>query len=167
MSSSASSAKHQDSLNNKSEEPAATPGTAKIAGVGRRFGGLFYDAFLIVALWFVATALMLAALGLLGVEVEKDNPLVGSWLFQIYLLAVAFAYYAWSLCVSGQTLGMRAWRVKAVSQTLGPVTLKICAIRFLTCLGGLAHLSCWFHPSREAFNDLLSQSKLVVIKAKS
>ena len=146
------------------QDASVTPGNAKIAGVGRRLGALFYDAFLVIALWFVATALMLLVLGVMGVEVENNNPLVGSFLFQIYLVAVAFAYYAWSLCASGQTLGMRAWRIKAVASDLGDIGLRTCALRFLTCFGGLAHLSCWFHPSKEAFHDHLSGSKLVVLK---
>lgn len=143
----------------------ATPGTAKIAGVGRRLGSLLYDVFLVLALWFVATALALLALGLLGADVEQGDPLVGSWIFQVYLIAVAFTYYAWSLCVSGQTLGMRAWRIKAVSHDLGAVNLRTCAIRFVTSMAGLTHLSCWFHPSRESIHDQLSRSKLVMLKS--
>ena len=73
-------------------------------GVPRRLGALFYDALLLIAILFLATALALAI-----TKGQLDSQGIA---FRIYLLAVIAVFYTWFWTHGGQTLGMRTWRIR-------------------------------------------------------
>ena len=58
------------------------------ASLFRRLAALFYDSLLLLALWFVATALLLPLSG--GEAIHSSNPLLTT-----YLLFVSFFFYGW------------------------------------------------------------------------
>jgi uncharacterized RDD family membrane protein YckC len=74
------------------------------AGMARRIAALFYDAFLVVAIWMLSTTLLVAL-------VSEGNPIFG-WVFQLFLYAelIAFYYAFWRM--RGQTLGMQVWKIR-------------------------------------------------------
>ena len=74
-------------------------------GLLRRLAALVYDALLLFALLFAATVPVLIATG--GRAVAPNEPTYTLW-----LLAVSYAYLGWCWTRSGQTLGMRAWRMR-------------------------------------------------------
>lgn len=84
------------------------------AGLPRRLAAVVYDGLLLLAVLFVATALALGlAVALLGgAAVKLKNPLVGNPFFQTYLLFICFFFYGGFWTHGGQTLGMRAWRLR-------------------------------------------------------
>ncbi len=84
------------------------------AGFWRRLGALAYDALLLGAVLFGAGALgvALGAAVYGGAAFEQGNPLVGNPLYQSWLLIVAFAFYGWFWVHGGQTLGLRAWKLR-------------------------------------------------------
>ena len=71
----------------------------------RRLAALVYDALLLFALLFAATVPVLILTG--GQAVGPNEP--G---FTVWLLAVSYVYLGWCWTRSGQTLGMRAWRMR-------------------------------------------------------
>jgi uncharacterized RDD family membrane protein YckC len=85
----------------------STTGTA--AGLPRRAAALFYDVLLVIALAFVTTFAMLPLTGGEALLVSSRGA-VGH-LYHAVLLLVVFAYFGWCWTRSGQTLGMRAWRI--------------------------------------------------------
>lgn len=74
----------------------------------RYIAALCYDAIILVVLFFMVTALILA--------LNQGQAIAPSthW-YQLVLIATAFFYYQSSLRFGGQTLGMRAWRFKLSS----------------------------------------------------
>jgi uncharacterized RDD family membrane protein YckC len=143
---------------------------ATSAGFGRRFAALVYDSFLLLALLMVFTAV--ALLFTHGVAVLPDTAGPGWWLYRIGLLAVIGGYYVLNWVRSGQTLGMRAWRLRAVSPAGKPLTFGKAALRFLcgflawppAALGVL-----WLYVDREhlALHDRLSHTRVVHLSARA
>ena len=74
-------------------------------GLARRLAALVYDALLLFAVLFAATAPVLLLTG--GRAVGPNN-----LAFTAYLLAVSYAYLGWCWTKGGQTLGMRAWKMR-------------------------------------------------------
>jgi uncharacterized RDD family membrane protein YckC len=102
-----------------------TSGTS--AGFGRRFAALVYDLLLIAALLIVYTVAVVAARG--GALTRGDG---GIWWYAYRAgeVAVIGGYYVINWVRSGQTLGMRAWRLRAVDESgrrvkLAPATLRL------------------------------------------
>lgn len=135
---------------------AATP------GLFRRLAALFYDSMLLIAVLFLAAALATPLIGAQGLQ--------GQWakvLFQAYLAVVAFLYFGWHWSHGGQTLGMRAWRLRALREDGRPMTWGDGLKRFLAALAallpfGLGLIWCLFDRDGLAWHDRLSASRLVI-----
>ena len=137
--------------------PAAGTRPAPV-GLLRRLAAIAYDACLLFAVLFVATALVLPFTG--GQAVAPGNRL-----FFLYLLAVSYLYFAWFWTHGGQTLGMRAWHIRVRASDGGAVTWKRAALRFLVSLlswGALGAGFLWaaFDARRRAWHDRLSHTTL-------
>ncbi len=76
------------------------------AWLRRRFGAMFYDLLILAGLWMVTGAVCLAVTG--GQMDVQDPP----WWQRVALVAVTLAYFVLSWCRGGQTIGMRAWRLR-------------------------------------------------------
>lgn len=105
---------------------------ADFAGLWPRLGAAVYDAFLLVALFFLATALVAPFMA-------GDHVRTGAAWFQAYLLLVSYGFYGWFWTHGGQTLGMRAWRLRLVGQDGSTVGWQRALVRF--AVGALAWLS--------------------------
>jgi uncharacterized RDD family membrane protein YckC len=87
---------------------------------------------------------------------------------QLYLLLIAFAFFGWFWVHGGQTLGMRAWRLRLVSADGGPVSWKQAAIRFAaallswSCLG-LGFFWALIDREKRAWHDRLSGTRLILL----
>jgi len=79
------------------------------AGLLRRLAALFYDLLLVIALAFVATFAMLPLTHGEAILASTQGALAHAY-HAVWLLAV-LAYFGWSWTRTGQTLGMRAWRI--------------------------------------------------------
>lgn len=93
------------------DSPRAVPAPARLP---RRLAAIGYDSLLLAGILLGATALALGlAVALLGSEAIKlHNPLQGNPFFSTYLLLVCFFFYGGFWTHGGQTLGMRAWRLR-------------------------------------------------------
>ncbi len=97
------------------------------APVIKRLLAILYDSFLLIAALFLAMAVLLLISG--GYEFQAGNPLITA-----YLLLVSFIFFGWFWTHGGQTLGMRAWKLR-VQQTDGkPISWQHAALRFTTAL---------------------------------
>jgi uncharacterized RDD family membrane protein YckC len=99
---------------NEAEPGPAPASMAAPAKLPRRLAAIVYDGLLLIGVLVTATALALGLVVLLvGVKVfEAHNPLAGNPFFQTYLLLVCFFFYGGFWTHGGQTLGMRAWRLR-------------------------------------------------------
>lgn len=127
----------------------------------RRLGAVFYDSLLLSGLLFTATACLLPFTG--GEAIAS-----GEWLFLAYLLLVSFLFFAWFWTHGGQTLGMRAWKIRVVSFSGEPITWSQAVIRFTGALiswgaAGVGYLWIVFSKEKNGWHDLMSCSRIVWI----
>jgi uncharacterized RDD family membrane protein YckC len=128
----------------------------------RRFAAILYDSLLLAA---VLMAAALPATLLAGETRLQGLPRV---LFQLYLLVVMIAFFVGFWRRGGQTAGMRAWRLRVVNESGGPITLREAVARFFfamlswACLG-LGYWWVLIDPDRRAWHDRLSKTHLILL----
>ena len=76
------------------------------ASLLKQLVAMFYDSFLIVAVLFAATAILL--------PFNRGEAISGP-LFSLYLVLVIFVFYSWFWHKSGQTLGMKVWKIRIIN----------------------------------------------------
>jgi uncharacterized RDD family membrane protein YckC len=135
-------------------------------GLVRRLAAMLYDGLLLVALWFVATALLLAVSG--GHLSDPERPLWLLYTLRASLLLVTFMFFAGFWTNGGQTLGMRAWRLKLISVSGDPVNWKQALWRFAAAIPSVGALGLglfWMLLDQErcAVHDRLSGTRLVLL----
>jgi uncharacterized RDD family membrane protein YckC len=134
------------------------------AGFPRRAAALIYDAFLLAALLMVFTG---AALFLTRGKAILPEA-VGPWVYAYYAgeVAIIAGYYILNWLRSGQTLGMRAWRLRAVNvsgntMSLGAAILRA-AFGFLAWApAALGVLWLYLDPDHLALHDRFSRTRVV------
>jgi uncharacterized RDD family membrane protein YckC len=133
-------------------------------GFLRRFAALIYDAFLLVALLMVFTG---AALFLThGAAIVPET--AGAWvhLYRAGLVGVVAGYYILNWLRSGQTLGMRAWRIRAVNESGTAMSLGAAMLRSLFGFiawapAALGVLWLYLDPAHLALHDRFSKTRVV------
>lgn len=135
---------------------------APTAHLLRRLGAMAYDGLLLVAVLFIAGL----PLPLIPESVRLDTWVRYATL--AYLVGVSFVFFGWFWTHGGQTLGMRAWRVRVVAHDDGPLDWPRAARRFAWSLlswgaAGLGFLWSLRDAQRLAWHDRLSGSRLVLV----
>jgi len=125
----------------------------------KRLAAMFYDTLLLLALWFIAIAILLPLHG--GEAFGPNNP----WL-TTYLLFIAFFFYGWFWRHGGQTLGMRAWRLQLRNQRPGPISWWQVLLRFMVALAsglllGLGYLWILVDRKHLSWHDRYSETTIV------
>ena len=87
---------------------------------------MVYEALLLAAL------LLVSGFVFLGVVGKSDNGLKP--LFQIYLLVVIGIYFVWFWCHGGQTVAMKAWRIKLINDSGSGLAPKQAVSRYLLAI---------------------------------
>lgn len=134
---------------------------APVAGVMRRLAAGAYDALLLGALWMVATFAIVMFRG--GEPVPAGDPA-----YRLLLLTLAALYFGVSWVRGGQTLGMRAWRLRVerasgepVDPRTGAVRLFAGALTLATCGLGLAWL--WIDRDELTWHDRLAGTRVLLL----
>lgn len=137
------------------------PPSAESAGLFRRLAAMVYDAFLLLALWFLSTAVLVALNG--G---EALPPLMAQLILLPFIFIVSCTFYSWFWIHSGQTLGMKTWKIRLVSEQGKAVDLKQSLLRILaallsiSCLG-LGYIWLLFDKRRCTWHDHLSRTRVI------
>ncbi|MFU8821650.1 MAG: RDD family protein [Gammaproteobacteria bacterium] len=127
-------------------------------GLARRLAACLYDGLVLVAVLMVAGAAWVALSG------AAAPP--GHWMFRVYLLAVS-ALFLGMFWRRGETLGMRAWKLRLEGADGRPPGWRRVLLRFATALVSWAALGLgflWVLVDREklAWHDRLSGTRLVL-----
>ena len=143
--------------------PSPGAGVPARPGLLRRLAALAYDSLLLFALLFAATVPVLIATG--GQAVRPNHP--G---FTAYLLAVSYVYFGWCWTRSGQTLGMRAWRIRVCMPDGGLLGWRQSLGRFAAAIvsigaGGVGLLWVAFDRDRSSLHDRLSGTVLEMVSS--
>jgi uncharacterized RDD family membrane protein YckC len=134
------------------------------APVWRRLAALFYDLLVLVALWMFAAALVLLAFGS-NVDVAHQ-PTLYHLVLQGVLLALSALYFTFSWSKGGQTIGMRAWRVRLVDETGNSPRPRRSLLRFALALisllgAGFGFVWCLFDADRRAWHDVRAGTRMI------
>ena len=140
------------------------PGIASPATPGffRYLAAIFYDLILVIAVYFVATAILL--------PFNQGEAIRSSFLFPVYLLSVSFLFYGWFWTHGGQTLGLRAWKLRLVNHNQKDINWKQAFVRYLTaCLAwlalGLGIFWRLWQKDHKTWQDLSSKSYIIHIES--
>ena len=128
------------------------------AGLFRRLMAMLYDLLLLLSLLLFATAL---ALLITRGTLDYHHPL-----FRTYLFLICFLFYAWFWTHGGQTLGMRAWRLRVQRPDGRPITIWQALLRFLVAipslaLGGIGFFWMLVDRDKMTWYDRFSESVIV------
>jgi uncharacterized RDD family membrane protein YckC len=134
-------------------------GSSPAPGFLRRLAAQIYDLFLLIAILFLATALLLPFT--MGEAVSTQQMVI----YRIYLITISFLFYGWFWTHGGQTIGMRAWKMRVLTFDQKPITWIHAVIRFITALisglfFGLGFLWILVDKNRLGWHDHLSKSAL-------
>ncbi|GAA3546134.1 RDD family protein [Zobellella aerophila] len=142
------------------------------AGVMRRLAAWLYDFLVVVALLMVAGFIgyglvqLALALGWLGLGEHADAAalLGASPLYSLYLGAIIIGFYCWFWRTSGQTIGMRAWRLRVQNTDGSRLSVSQALVRAVTALLGLGNFWIWLNPGTKlALQDKLAGCEMVVL----
>jgi len=146
------------------------------AGFRRRFASWIYDVLVAIAVYMVAGAIGFlifkgfAELGLVNmgehkhlIDVQQSSLLYSTLIYSWNLVWVAYFFvFFWTR--SGQTLGMKAWRLR-VQNLDGSLISKATAVkRIVPTLLGLGNLTVIFdRKNKLSLQDRLTNTEVVVI----
>jgi uncharacterized RDD family membrane protein YckC len=127
-------------------------------GLFRRLAAIVYDTLLLAAVLFAATAAILPFNS--GSAFRPDQ-----YFYPAYLIGVSFLFFAWFWTHGGQTLGMRAWKIKVLTTDRSFINWRQAALRFFSALlswlfFGLGFWWILFDRQKRGWHDLLSNTSL-------
>lgn len=128
----------------------------------KRLLAIIYDSFLLFGVLFFATLIPSLVAG---------GP-IRHPLFTLYLLVVTFVFFGWFWTHGGQTLGMRAWRLKVINEDGSGISWGKALVRFL--LAGLSWLILFLgflwalvDGNKQTLHDRLSKTMLIQLPRKT
>jgi uncharacterized RDD family membrane protein YckC len=129
-----------------------------LAPLFRRTLSLGYEALLLTAVLWCAGLLY----ALIEVPSTATHPRV---FYQAYLLVVAGIYFAWQWR-GGQTLPMKTWRMRLVTQYGNAVSVRQASLRYAVASVGLLFFGIGFlwafvDPERQFLHDRLGGTRIV------
>ena len=126
------------------------------AGLGRRLGAMLYDSLLILALFFLT--------GFIWVPLSGD--VATGPLFQLTLVAEIVAFFGYFWRKQGETLGMRAWKIRVVDGAGELPSWQQILLRLLVAPASLAAVGigyAWLYlgDNKQTWHDKLSGTFVV------
>jgi uncharacterized RDD family membrane protein YckC len=156
-----------------SEPPTATASPQPGANLFRRLAAMVYDGLLLLGLSFAYGAIF--AVWIPSLLAEERTPLgelpygdLGRFFFQLGWLALILGFFTYFWRKGGQTLGMRAWRLRIQPRDGGQLRYGQCLLRCaLAALSvavlGLGYLWCLVDRERQTAHDRLSGTETVTL----
>lgn len=146
------------------------------AGFWRRFASLIYDTLVIIAFAMLTTVLYLLAIqGLISLEllsigdaedvsafIQNSPLLYGIRSALLVIVSISFFCYFWAK--SGQTIGMRAWRLKVQTLDGHLISWHQGALRAITALLGLGNLVVLVDfKNKRALQDYIAKTEVITL----
>jgi len=121
---------------------------------------LLYDLLLLCAIWFVAAVPFVVWQG----DAMEGSP-IANFAFQLYLVTITYLYLSYFWINSGQTPGLRTWKLRLVREDGYLLTRYNANMRFLLivplCLIGWIGL--FIPPKQQSLQDILAKTKITSI----
>ena len=146
------------------------------AGFFRRLAAMVYDLLVAVAVGMVAAMVMIVSLIVLfengvldkqGAEHVSDilqQSVLYTSILQGWVLVWVVGFFVWFWRNGGQTIGMRAWRMRLFSTSEQPLTYGRAFLRMLYSLGGLGTLLVLLDVKyKQSLQDRLANTEMRVL----
>ena len=145
------------------------------AGFMRRLAAMVYDALVAVAVGMVAALFLLVIFtichtnGLIGQQYEHFSDFmqastIYTTILQIWVGAWVLGFFMWFWAKGGQTIGMRAWRMRIFSTVEAPMTFGRLCLRLVSALGGLGTLLVLIDfKHKQSLQDRLAKTEILVL----
>ena len=133
--------------------------TSTPASVGMRLTALLYDFFPLLGLWFFA--------GAIGLTIAGDqNKFARNTAIQALVLLFTAGYFVISWTRGGQTIGMRAWRLRVVNDDGSRVGWPRAVLRFVLASFSLALLGAgfwwqFFDREKRSAHDAIARTRML------
>ena len=130
----------------------------------RRLGGILYDTLIAGSVVFIIAAITLFILQVNGMGEVKPNSTLSNMLF-LYYLFIAYVFFTWFWTHGGQTVGMKAWKIRVENMQGRPINMIEATARFgfALFLPVISQLWCLIDRDKMALHDRLSRTKLTYI----
>ncbi len=146
------------------------------AGFRRRFGSWVYDVLIAFAVYMVAGAVAFLLFNLLikygfinmqgfdhAIDLQQSSVLFSTIIYGWNIAWVSF-FFVFFWAKSGQTLGMKAWRLRLQNQDGSRITKITGLKRLLPTLLGLGNLAVMFdRQNKLSLQDRLTKTEVVVL----
>ena len=140
------------------ENPTRPESRLRLASLRLRLLSLAYEGVLLFAILFIAAYLFLA----LARDAQSGLPRL---LFQVYVLAVCGAYFVFCWARGGQTLPMKTWRIRLVTEQGKPLAFGRALRRYLLAVPGIVSgigvLWALVDRDRQFLHDRLARTRIV------
>lgn len=137
----------------------------------RRFAAMFYDLWLLAALWLGTTAIMVMLRMYFDADsfVKQEAAISGDWEVPTFLSCIAAMYFFFTYfwVKNGQTLAMQTWRIRIVNNNMENISYAqaykrlTLAILSFSCLG-LGYLWALFDKDGLSLHDKFSGTHLIL-----
>ncbi|MCB1849357.1 MAG: RDD family protein [Gammaproteobacteria bacterium] len=148
----------------------AIPSTSTNApGLFRRLGAMLYDTLLVTGLLLMAIVPVVVLLGSIeGWDQIDTGSLRRNPFYIAYLLSVPVLFFVGFWKLTGQTLGMRTWRIRLMGDQGGAVSWRAAIVRYFAAMLSWAPLGLGFlwiliDPEKLAWHDRLSHTRLILV----
>ena len=144
------------------------------ASLGKRLLAIFYDVLIVFFIWLILSFIIQQIIIQLELttlkqaqisaeetilEIPSDSNIAVA--LQVFLAATNFFYFGYYWTKRGQTLGMKVWKVKAVTQEGGLMSWGHAIKRYAFALLGLGLVWILIDKERLALQDKLSGTRLI------
>ena len=133
-----------------------------MASLRLRLMSLAYEGILLFAVLFVSSYLFLS----LARDAQYGLP---RSIFQVYLLSVCGVYFVFCWTRTGQTLPMKTWRIRIVTEEGGTLSAGRACKRYLLAipgiLSGISLLWAPFDRERQFLHDRLAGTRIVRVNS--
>ncbi|GIU17770.1 RDD family protein [Shewanella colwelliana] len=145
------------------------------AGFFRRFGAIVYDLLLAVAVYMIAGAIgfgiftALTSTGMIAMHGHEhvsdllNGVALYKGIYQFWIAACVGLFYVMFWSYGGQTLGMRAWRLKIQHPNGQSLSIITAAARLVWSLLGIGNLWILINGDKLALQDMMTRSEVVVL----
>lgn len=137
------------------------------AALWKRLCSTVYDIFILTALSFLYFTLATwVSTALLNNTPENYLPNVSGLVVQLGWALILISFYCYFWKKIGQTVAMKAWKLKLVTNENQPLTLRTCIVRALTGFIGFAGFGVtylWMLVDKDklALHDRLTKTRVI------
>lgn len=126
-----------------------------LASLSKRYAAIFYELLLLLAICFVADYLFIS------LTHNAQSPTM-TLILRLYLLLIMGCYFVW-MWTRGQSLAMKTWRIRLVTQQGENLSIGIACLRFLlaTALFGISQIWAFFDREHQFLHDRLLGTRLI------